>query len=270
MKPTILAIGGHDPTGGAGIQADIETIAALGGHPITLVTALTAQDTQGVQSFTPVDPDLLRQQADLLLTDLPVDAVKIGMVGTAKMAKTVGSLLARISTTQPEIPVVLDPVLAGGGSGSLSKNSVQQAIREFLLPHTTIATPNRAETRKLFPEIGANSSDFQRHSQAICATGCKNVLITGTDSPLEGENPQQVRHVLQTESGEFHSFSFPRLPHSYHGSGCTLASAIAMQLAQNRPMVETVERALQYTWKMLEAGFQPGKGQHLPNRFLGN
>lgn len=252
MKPVILAIGGHDPSGGAGIQADIETIGANGGQAITVPTAITLQDSHHVQGFEPVATALLQQQLDLLLSDFPVSAIKIGMVGTMEICTTIGSLLLQ----HPTIPVILDPVLAGGGGGALSAEALAETITTELIPHTRLATPNRDELERL----GGSDRLFE--------LGCQNLLITGTDRPATEEAADQVHHQLLQANGSNHTLSGDRLPHSYHGSGCTLAAAIATQIAHGAALQNAVETGLSFTHNSLLQATHPTDGQHLPNRFF--
>lgn len=257
-KPILLAFGGHDPTGGAGIHADIETAAALGAHATTVLTADTLQDSHHVHSFQPTSLDLLIQQGRMVLEEFPISAIKIGMVATTEICEAIHTLLVE----HPTIPVVLDPVLSGGGGGTLSSDQLADAIRTLLIPLATIATPNRNELRHLAPE----GDTLQACGAELISMGCENLLITGTDTPSSDEASDQVHHQLMQSSGDHAIFHYPRLPHSYHGSGCTLATAIAAQLAQQAPLAEAVRQALDYSWKTLDHGFQPGSGQHFPNR----
>ncbi len=257
-RPTILVFGGHDPSGGAGIQADIETIGALGGHAATVITALTVQNSRTVEGFHPAPLDLLIQQGRMVLDDLSIAAIKIGMVGSVEICEAIHTLL----TEHPNIPVVLDPVLQGGGGGTLSDDGLVDAIRTLLIARTTIATPNRSELTRLAPE----GDTLQACGAELISMGCGALLVTGTDNPLSGEPPDQVHHLLLQSSGERRHLEQQRLPHHYHGSGCTLASAIATSIAQEKPLEQAVTEGLEFTWNSLAHGFRPGGGQHFPNR----
>lgn len=254
-RPVVLALAGHDPTGGAGIQADIETLASLGCHAASVVTALTVQDTCDVKGFQPVDAELVMEQARAVLEDLPVVAIKIGMVGSAAVAAAIHSVLG----DYPHLPVVLDPVLAAGGGGDLSGNELIEALTTLLLPRTTLITPNSPEARRLAPE----GDTLDACAQQLLETGCRYVLITGTH---EGE--PQIAHRLYGQGRLLQVFRCKRLPHHYHGSGCTLASAIAGRLARGDDMETAVAIGQAYTWQSLNNGFRIGMGQHLPGRFF--
>ncbi len=252
MRPVILAIGGHDPTGGAGIQADIEAIGANGGQAVTVATALTLQDSHRVYGFESVATALVAQQLALLSADLPLAAIKIGMLGSSEQCRVVATLLQQ----HPTLPVVLDPVLAGGGGGTLSDGGLAAAIIRWLIPHTTLATPNRSE----LAELGGHGRLLQ--------AGCGALLITGTDHPAPDERADQVTHQLLQADGGQRSFTVERLPHSYHGSGCTLAATIATRLALGASLQEAVETALEFTHNSLLYATHPAAGQHLPNRLF--
>lgn len=253
LTPTVvLSIAGHDPTGGAGIQADIEAIAALGCHPVTVVSALTIQDTRNVRQVTPLAPELIAQQAHILLQDIPVQAIKIGLIGSAANARAISDILEQ----HPTVPVVLDTVLAAGGGTELASAELLRTIRELLLPRATLATPNSLEARRL-----GDATDLDECAARMLASGCQAVLITGTHEAETDVTNRLFR--LGQASIDSH---WPRLPESYHGSGCTLAAAVAALLAIGQPLEQAVTQAQEYTWNSLSHGFRPGTGQHLPDR----
>jgi len=253
--PIALTMAGHDPTGGAGIQADIETLISMGCHACSAVTALTVQDTSHVFSFMPVEPEMLIQQARTVLEDMPVHAIKIGMTGSVEIVEAIHSILIDYS----EVPVVLDPVMASGGGDSLSERSVREAMTELLLPCTTILTPNTPEARELAPE----SDTIDACAMALLDHGCKYVLITGTH-----EQTGEVINSLYGEDQKLETFSWPRLEGSYHGSGCTLAASIAGLLAQGKTPRQAALEAQEFTWQALNGGYRTGMGQKMPNRFF--
>lgn len=253
--PAVLAFAASDPTGGAGIQADILAIAAMGAHPLCAVTALTVQDTLGVYRLQPADPELVAEQARRLLADIAVRAFKLGVLGSPANARAVAAILAE----HRDIPVVLDPVLASARGDALAAAETLAVLREVLLPLTTIATPNSIEARRLAPA----AADLPACARAIIGAGCRYVLLTGTHEPTD-----EVVNTLYDARGEVRADRWRRLPHSYHGSGCTLAAALAAALAQGAPLPEAVREAQQYTWRSLAAGYRPGQGQHVPNRFF--
>ena len=253
--PAVLVFAASDPTGGAGVQADVLTIAAQGAHPICAVTALTVQDTSGVHRVDPVAAELVVEQARRVLADIPPRAFKLGVLGSAATARAVATVLAE----HPGIPVVLDPVLASARGDAFAGEETIAVMREELLPRTTIATPNSIEAHRLAP----HSSSLGECARALVNTGCKYVLVTGTHEPTT-----DVVNTLYDASGPVRADRWKRLPASYHGSGCTLASAIAAALAQGAPVPEAVRRGQEFTWQTLASGFRPGKGQHVPNRFF--
>jgi hydroxymethylpyrimidine/phosphomethylpyrimidine kinase len=253
--PAVLAFAASDPTGGAGLQADLLTIAALGAHPLCAVTALTVQDTHGVQRVQPVEAELVAEQARRVLADIPVAAFKLGVLGSAASARAIASVLAE----HPRVPVVLDPVLASARGDTLAGEETIAVLRQRLLPLTTVATPNSVEARRLAP----SATTLESCAQAMIAQGCQYVLITGTHEPTD-----EVVNTLYDARGEVRADRWKRLPESYHGSGCTLASAIAAALAQGAVVPEAVRKAQEFTWQSLVAGFRPGQGQHVPNRFF--
>ncbi|MDH5179350.1 MAG: hydroxymethylpyrimidine/phosphomethylpyrimidine kinase [Gammaproteobacteria bacterium] len=252
--PAVMIFAGLDPTGGAGLQADIETITSMGCYSLPLVTALTVQNTEKVLRFEAMDPLLLVEQARAVLEDIPVAAFKIGMLGSAQMAEAIHSILM----DYPEPVVVIDPVLAGGGGGSLTDEETIDAMVELLLPETTVITPNSVEARILAPE--ADSLDAC--AQEILDYGCEYVLITGTH-----EATPQVANILYSERRKLETFYWERLPESYHGSGCTLSAGIAALLAHGLEPFTAIHEAQEYTWQALQNGFRPGLGQFVPNRF---
>ena len=252
--PVVMALSGSDPSGGAGIQADIEALASMGCHCAPVITALTVQDTHRVHRFQPVDPELVLEQARTVLADMPVAIFKLGMLGTPEMARAAATLLRE----HPHTPVVLDPVVAGGGGGSLGNEPVLEALRE-LLPLTTVLTPNSPEARLLAP--GCETLDAC--GARILEAGCEYVLVTGTH-----EESEHVENRLYAHGRRVETFTWERLPHSYHGSGCTLASSIAGLMALGLEPFTAVHEAQEYTWDTLQNAYRIGQGQHLPNRLF--
>ena len=252
--PCILCIGGLDPSGGAGIQADIETVSALGGRALTLVTALTAQDSHDISAIQPVSPDFFSAQFELLMRDIRPDAIKIGLLGSTQLIPVVRDLLCGF-----ECPLVLDPVLATGGGFDLDTDDLGRMMLEQLVPLTRLITPNRSEARRL-----GNHSDTDQAVRRLMQSGTDAILLTGADEATG----DQVINQLFVGRAEAQSFSWPRLPHSYHGSGCTLASSIAGLLAQGMEPFSSIHEAQEYTWQTLAEGYRIGMGQYLPNRLF--
>ena len=261
IPPIVLTFAASDPSAGAGMQADILTIASMGCHPLTVVTAITVQDTSGVDDVQSVDAELVMNQARTVLEDMPVAAFKIGLLGSVENI----AVIAEIISDYPDIPLVLDPLLSSGRGDELANEDMLDALRELLLPQTTILTPNSLEARRLIQDEDNDDDnpDLAECAKRIIQLGCEYVLITGTH-----ENTPKVINNLYGEHGLIRSDSWPRLPGIYHGSGCTLASAIAALLANGLPMEEAVREAQEYTWETLKYGFRPGMGQHIPDRLF--
>ena len=251
MKPNILVIAGHDPSGGAGIHADIEAIHNLGGHACTLVTGLTVQNTINVTGFQLTDVALLREQAQSLLADLSFSAVKIGMTGSPEVIRFIAEILDEL----PGVPVVLDPVLAAEAGGSLGADSVPQCLLGELFPKSALVTPNLPEARTL-----ADQQSIDDCGSALLEAGCLSALITGTHDDTD----QVCNHFFTRASTQ--RWQWPRLPGSFHGSGCTLASACAALLAQGQSLEQAIEGAQDYVARALQAAWQAGKGQLIPDR----
>ena len=260
--PIVMVFAATDPTGGAGLQADIMTLASMGCHPVSVVTAITVQDTMGVDGVLPIDGEWVADQARCILEDMPVAAFKIGVLGSLEAVAAV----AEVVSDYPEIPLILDPVLASGRGDELATEDMLTAIRELLIPQTTIVTPNSLEARRLADddaEDGDGNPDLAECARRILASGCEYVLITGTH-----ENTGEVVNTLYNNEGVVRSDSWPRLAGSYHGSGCTLASALAATIANGVDMQEAVRDAQEYTWQSLKLAFRPGMGQHIPDRLF--
>jgi hydroxymethylpyrimidine/phosphomethylpyrimidine kinase len=252
-RPAILCLSGHDPGGGAGIQADAETIAALGGHALTVITAHTVQDTANVARVAAAEPALLRAQVDALLADVAVHAIKLGMLGSAALVPSVAEIIARC-----RVPVVLDPVLRAGGGAALADAALAAQLKALLLPLADVLTPNAAEARAL-----AGHTDLDACGAALLALGARHVLITGGDEPGEAV---VNRHY---EPGRpVRRYAWPRLPGGFHGAGCTLAAAIAVGLARGTPVTAALEDAQAYTHRALQAAFTLGKGRKVPGRYV--
>lgn len=254
IKPVVLCLSGHDPSGGAGIQADIETIASHQCHAASVITALTEQDTKNVKHMLPQSASAIISQARTILEDLPVKAIKIGLIGHVEVAKAIHSIINEYSA----LPVILDPVLAAGGGTVLSNDELIETMIELLLPRTTILTPNSVEARQL-----TKLEDLQQCGTELLELGCEYVLITGAH-----EESSVVSNQLFNKKQCIETYTWERLPHSYHGSGCTLASSVAALIAHGLEVETAMLEAQEYTWNSLSAGFQPGKGQYIPNRLF--
>jgi hydroxymethylpyrimidine/phosphomethylpyrimidine kinase len=261
LPPLVLVFAATDPSGGAGLQADIMALSSMGCHPLSVVTAVTIQDTMGVDDVSPIEPEWVADQARCVLEDMPVAAFKIGLLGSVEQI----AAIAEVVSDYPEVPLVLDPVLASGRGDELVTEEMVVALKELLIPQTTILTPNSLEARRLAAEEGeeGDGPDLVECAKRIIATGCEYVLITGTH-----ENTTQVVNTLHGQNGVVRSDSWPRLPGTYHGSGCTLASAIAATIANGLEVSDAVKDAQEYTWQTLKSAFRPGMGQHIPDRLF--
>jgi hydroxymethylpyrimidine/phosphomethylpyrimidine kinase len=261
LPPIVLVFAASDPSGGAGLQADIMTLSSMGCHPLSVVTAVTIQDTTGVDDVSAIDADWVADQARCVLEDMPVAAFKIGVLGSVETI----AAIAEVVSDYPEIPLVLDPVLASGRGDELASEEMVSAMRELLVPQTTIITPNSLEARRLAMNDSNEDDDpdLAECARRIIASGCEYVLVTGTH-----ENTPQVVNTLYGQDGVLRSDSWHRLPGSYHGSGCTLASAIAATIANGLAIGDAVKDAQEYTWQTLKAAFRPGMGQHIPDRLF--
>jgi len=249
--PVIMCFSGHDPSGGAGLQADIEAIAANHAHACTVTTALTVQDSTCVNRLVPVEIDLFQDAANTILNDIPVSAFKTGLLADAKIAHAIVDIAKR----HPNIPLIVDPVLASGAGNKLADAELIKTIQEQLLPLATIATPNLPEAQRLSGQQHADDCAKQ-----LLATGCQYVLLTGTHATTEN-----VINTLYSNETTI-EFSVERLDRDYHGSGCTLAASLAANLAKGHDMSGAVSMALDYTWQSLKHGRAIGKGQLHPNR----
>lgn len=259
--PIVMVFAATDPTGGAGLQADIMTLASMGCHPVSVVTAITIQDTTGVDEMQPIDGEWISDQARCILEDMPVAAFKIGVLGSLEAIAAV----AEVVSDYPEIPLILDPVLASGRGDELASEEMLVAIRELLIPQTTIITPNSIEARRLADDdtTDGDNPDLAECARRILDSGCEYVLITGTH-----EQTGDITNTLYNSEGVVRNDAWPRLPGSYHGSGCTLASALAATIANGVDIQEAVRDAQEYTWQSLKLAFRPGMGQHIPDRLF--
>lgn len=253
--PVVMCFSGLDPTGGAGIQADIEAITSMGSHPAPIITAQTVQNTQDVLRFESTDPMLLVEQARAVLDDMDVSAFKLGMLGDISIIEAIHSIL----TDYPDRPVLFDPVLTAGGGNDFADADSIKAMRSLILPLTTVLTPNSIEARRLAPA----ADTLKACASALQDDGCDFVLITGTH-----EKDEDVVNTLYGNHRIMETFHWERLEHDYHGSGCTLAASIAGLLAHGLEPFTAVNEAQNYTWQSLAAAYPAGKGQWIPNRFF--
>lgn len=249
--PRVLVIAGSDSSGGAGIQADIKTITALGGYATTAITAMTVQNTKGVQEILPVAPVFIEAQITAVLGDIGTDAIKTGMLATKGVVEAVAANLPM------DIPVVIDPVMVATSGDSLLDDEAVISLREKLIPKATLLTPNIPEAEVLTGLQINNEADMKAAGEALLKLGAGAVLIKG--GHIEGD---EIRDLLITPEG-VHEFRHKRIksPHT-HGTGCTLSSAIALGLASGLNVKKAVEMGIDYVLQALAnaPGFGAGTG----------
>jgi hydroxymethylpyrimidine/phosphomethylpyrimidine kinase len=251
MHGRVLVIAGSDSGGGAGIQADIKTITALGAFAATAITALTAQNTLGVHNVMPIPPAFIRQQIEVVLSDIGADVIKIGMLGDVA---TIGTVCDAIRDLAPGLPVVLDPVMVAKGGYALLAAEAVDILRRRLLPLSAVITPNLPEAEALTGVTIRTEADMQVAARTILTMGVPAVLLKGGHLASD-----TIVDLLATETGT-QAFSGPRIATRHtHGTGCTTASALAAGLAQGLTLSDAVIRARLYVRAAIEAA--PGLGQ---------
>jgi hydroxymethylpyrimidine/phosphomethylpyrimidine kinase len=252
MQPQgrVLIIAGSDSGGGAGIQADIKTVTALGGYAATAVTAITVQNTLGVSGVHAVPLDVVEAQARAVLDDIGADVIKTGMLGDAATVAAV----VRLLDSAEGVPAVVDPVMIAKGGAALLAADAVSAVRDRLVPRAALLTPNAPEAQALTGLPIASTDDLRRAGEALLSRGAKAVLMKGGHVP-----GARVVDVLMTPAGET-VFEAERLDTRHtHGTGCTLASACAAGLAQGAPLADAVARAWAYVQEALARA--PGLGR---------
>jgi hydroxymethylpyrimidine/phosphomethylpyrimidine kinase len=252
-RTIVLCVGGHDPSGGAGIIADAEAVRAAGAFPVTVISALTEQNSCELSRIYPQSGEQVDGQCRALLRDCTPAALKIGMVGSSRVMRVLDALI----NEYPNLPVVLDPVLGSGAGQQVVDAAMLNQLRQNLIGRSTLVTPNLPEARTL--TAARSPADC---ATSLLATGARWVLITGTH-----DDTPDVTNWLFNSEGLQQRLDWPRLDGEYHGSGCTLASAIAARLALGMTMPEAVAEAQAYTWACLEHAFSSGRCQLTPNRF---
>jgi len=258
-KPRILVVAGSDSGGGAGIQADIKTITMLGGFAMTAVTALTAQNTLGVQDVLPIDPLFVALQMKSVLTDIGADAIKTGMLGSARMVEAVANVCETLAFG---VPLIVDPVMVAKGGARLMDKGAHDALVLRLLPLASLVTPNVPEAEILTGMTIKTPRDLERAADALLGLGPSAGLMKG--GHLEGDT---VVDVLRTADGADHRFEGPRIvSRSTHGTGCTLASGIAAGIAEGLTLQGAVQRARDYVVQAIRLAPGLGKG-HGPLEF---
>lgn len=256
--PRVLIVAGSDSSGGAGIQADVKTVTALGGYAATAVTALTAQNTLGVHGVLRIDARFVEQQMRAVLDDIGADAMKTGMLGSVKTVETV----ARVCSGLPSsVPVVVDPVLKSTSGAALFDEGAESVVRQRLLPVAALLTPNVPEASALTGLVIESRADMRLAASQLLAMGPRAVLLTG--GHLGESESSHVFDLLVTQDGAAQWFDSPRIKTtSLHGTGCTLASAIAVGLAEGKTLCDAVGRARRYVFEAIKTapGFGAGIG----------
>lgn len=253
--PLVLTIAGFDPSSGAGITADIKTVAAHGCYGVAAITALTVQSTAGVKQVTPVDPVLLRKTLEMLVADVKVSAVHVGMLGSGEIAAVIADFLR--GTLLPN--VVLDTVLVSTSGTRLIDDSGIQVLREKLIPLASAITPNVDEAGVLTGLAISNPDEMKQAAERLHEMGAKGVVITGGEL-------EKATDILSLKSGDFQSFKSDRLDANFtHGTGCAFSTAIAANLAQGRPLPEAVLLAKAYVTAAIANGYPIGKGTNPVN-----
>jgi hydroxymethylpyrimidine/phosphomethylpyrimidine kinase len=249
----VLIIAGSDSGGGAGIQADIKSVTALGGYAATAITALTAQDTTGVYGVHAVPPAFIKQQIELVLGDIGADAIKTGMLHSAAVIEAVSESL---DSHGRGIPLVVDPVMVAKGGASLLDSSAIDSMKARLIPRAALITPNLPEAEALTGRTIRSVAEMRQAAAALLALGCGAVLLKGG----HGEGAM-ITDLLAERDGPVTEFRSRRIATRHtHGTGCTLASAIATGLAQGMGLKEAVGRARSYVLKALRTAPGLGKG----------
>jgi hydroxymethylpyrimidine/phosphomethylpyrimidine kinase len=250
QPPVVMIIAGNDPTGGAGLCADIQTLAEYGCHALPVISALTVQDTMSVKRFQGVDSVLFQEQMLAVFEDVKPRAVKTGMLANAGIVEVIVNTLEN----HRDVPIIVDPVIRSNMDDSLSERSLISSIREHLMPLATLITPN-------IPEVSMLAGKDAEIDECVRTLGKIDCLVTGTHD----DNEKVINRFYR--NGNFQrQWQWPRLQHEYHGSGCTLASAIAAGIALGDDLETSIDHAQDYVMQSLRAAFKPGSGQHIPNR----
>lgn len=256
--PVVLVIGGNDPVGGAGLCADIQSLAGLGCHAAPVVTAVTRQNSCGVRGYLPIDAELVGEQITCVLEDMPVAAIKTGMLASSAVVERISKIIADLT----DIPVVVDPVFASNMGETISESSLVHTLLEQLVPQTSVLTPNVPELQALAADSGQNLMPADQLSSVLGV----DILLTGTHDTTT----EKVINRLYRKGHVPVDWQWDRLPGEYHGSGCTLASALAAGLSYGLDIVTAAEQAQEYTWQALKQAIKVTRCQQLPNRVSDN
>ncbi|MEM2325998.1 MAG: bifunctional hydroxymethylpyrimidine kinase/phosphomethylpyrimidine kinase [Candidatus Bathyarchaeia archaeon] len=249
--PVAITIAGSDSGGGAGIQADLKTFAALGVHGTTAITCITAQNTYSVTAIECVKPEIVKEQIKQVAEDMGIDAGKTGMLYTEEIIKAVSEEISKYN-----FPLVVDPVMVAKSGASLLKPEAEAALRKYLLPLATVVTPNRFEAERLTGMEIRSMEDAKRAAKEICSMGPRAVVIKGGHLDM----PKDAIDILYY-MGEYRIFSMPRLDSkTTHGTGCSFSAAIAAFLAKGEDIPSAVKQAKEFTTNAIKFGLKIGKG----------
>ncbi len=252
--PVVLCFNVHDSTGATGISADIEAINSQACRSASVVTCLSVQDSQLVSSLIPIDADIIVQCARAVLEDTPVDAIKIGLIGSAEAVEVIHEILQDYR----DIPVVYDPMLMSSNDMELAEDDVIDAIRELLVPQAGIMTLSGDEAGMLLPEADNPAAMMN----GLMDKGCDHVLLSGRRDAGE-----TVINKLYHNYRIIEQFEWPRLTQEFYGAGCTLSAALTALLAQGLDPLSACHEAQNYCWQCLRHASRYGMGQYQPNRF---
>lgn len=252
-KPIVLVFGGHDPSGSAGIHADVETIAAHGCHAASVITMLTTQTVREFHGYKMPDINDFRQQSHAILESMDVRSIKIGAVGNLEILATLVDILSE----EDSLPIILDPVMLSTSGFNMMGQKVKQALVRELLPMVEVLTPNSHEARLLTQE----GFSLDQAAEELLGSGCQNVLITGTH-----ENTPTVKNTHYTNERNPLAYDYQRLPGVYRGSGCILSSSIAANLALGINITDAIKNSLEFTWNCLNAASHCHKDTIIPDR----
>ncbi len=249
-RPVALTIAGSDSGGGAGIQADLRSLAAFGVHGLSVLTAVTAQNTRAVTDIEMLPARSIDAQIAAVFDDFPIAAIKTGMLGTAGIVRTVRSALERHAA----VPLVVDPVLIATSGAALARDGLVAAVRRHLLPRADLLTPNVPEAEQLLDRRIRSREDLLDAARGLVDAGARAVLLKG--GHLDGDEV----HDVFVSANEVHWFRHRRLAIEAHGTGCTLAAAVAAGLARGDPLVAAVGTAIAFVQRALARGYRPGRG----------
>lgn len=253
--PIVLSLSSHDPSGAAGIQADIETAASLGCHTATILTSLCSKDTGTTSDMVPVDAELLIRQTRAILEDMPVGVIKLGFLGTVENIEAVHSILI----DYPDIPVVFDPITWVCPSSQRDAPGLRQAIRHLILPLTTLTTTDSVEAH----DLAQQADTLDACAQSILDSGCQYLLISGA----QRTHDYYVNHFFD-HRGLIKAYQWQRLQIFSHGCGATLSASIACYLAHGLLLQDALEQGQRFTWQALAHSRRLGMGRRIPNRLF--